>query len=118
MINNIELNFINKYIVSERKDRLIYEFSNLKEKAILRFSHNIDCIIKRNIKINQIRVNELINIKINKMVYIISLDKINGEYLLYSEAINHLINQYMPIILISDNFVIIKTEDNEYLYLS
>ena len=52
------------------------------------------------------------------MVYFISLDKINGEYLLYSEAINHLINQYMPIILISDNFVIIKTEDNEYLYLS
>ena len=76
MINNIELNFINKYIVKEKKERLIYEFSNLKEKAILRFSHNINCIIKRNIKINQIRVNELINIKINKMVYIISLDKI------------------------------------------
>ena len=117
MINNTELDFINKYIVKEKKERLIYEFSNLKEKAILRFSHNIDCLIKRNIKINQIRVNELINIKINKMVYIISLDKINGEYLLYSEAINHLINQYMPVILISDNFVIIKTED-EYFYLS
>ena len=57
------------------------------------------------------------NIKINKMVYIISLDKINGEYLLYNDAINHLINQYMPVILISDNFVIIKTED-EYFYLT
>jgi hypothetical protein len=116
-MNNTELDFINKYIVKEKKERLIYEFSNLKEKAILRFSHNINCLIKRNIKINKIRVNELINIKINKMVYIISLDKINGEYLLYSEAINHLMNLYMPVILIDDNFVIIKTE-NEYFYLT
>ena len=116
-MNNTELDFINKYIVKEKKERLIYEFSNLKEKAILRFSHNINCLIKRDIKINQIRVNELINIKINKMVYIISLDKINGEYLLYNDAINHLINQYMPVILIGDNFVIIKTED-EYFYLT
>ena len=30
-MNNIELNFINKYIVSERKDRLIYEFGNLND---------------------------------------------------------------------------------------
>ena len=118
MINNIELNFINKYIIGERKDRLIYEFSNLKEKALLRFSHDINKYIKKNKKINKIKVNDLYNIKLNEKVYIVSLDRINGEYLLFNDAIIYLINQYMPIILISNNFVIIKTEDNEYFYLT
>ena len=116
-MNNTELDFINKYIVKEKKERLIYEFSNLKEKAILRFSHDINKYIKKNKKINKIKINDLYNIKLNEKVYIISLDKINGEYLLYSDAINHLINQYMPVILIDNNFVIIKTED-EYFYLT
>ena len=42
----IEINFINKYIISEKKDRLIYEFSNPKkrENALLRFSHSIESI--------------------------------------------------------------------------
>lgn len=31
----IEINFINKYIISEKKDRLIYEFSNLKKEKML-----------------------------------------------------------------------------------
>ena len=35
MINTLELKFINEFIVNEKKDRLIYEFSNPKKEKML-----------------------------------------------------------------------------------
>ena len=39
----IEINLINKYIISKKKDRLIYKFYHPKkrENALMRFSHSI-----------------------------------------------------------------------------
>ena len=47
MINMLELKFINEFIVKEKKDRLIYEFSNpqKRENAIMRFSHKVENIV-------------------------------------------------------------------------
>ena len=42
----IEINLINKYIISKKKDRLIYKFYHPKkrENALMRFSHSIESI--------------------------------------------------------------------------
>ena len=45
--------------------------------------------------------------------YVISLSKIEGEFCPYQEAIAHLNDQYMPVIIIADNHVIIKSEGGE-----
>ena len=43
MNNILETNFINGFIVENKKERLIHEFSNPKkrENALMRFSHSI-----------------------------------------------------------------------------
>ena len=51
MLNPYELEFINKFIVNEKKNRIIYEFSNMNKRkdALMRFAHDVDKIINKNI---------------------------------------------------------------------
>ena len=82
MINMLELKFINEFIVNEKKDRLIYEFSNpqKRENAIMRFSHKVENIV--NDKFIQCRCNMgnlSNNLALSGDVYIVSLEKIYGE---------------------------------------
>lgn len=113
MNNILETNFINSFIVKNKKERLIHEFSNPKkrENAILRFSHNVESII--NVKFikyicNIDNLKQIVNLTGN--VYVISMEKIDGENCLFEDAIVHLSEQYMPVIVITDNYVIIKSE--------
>ena len=113
MNNTIESNFINDYIVKEKKERLLHEFSNQKkrENALLRFSHNIESIVNNKFiqcKCNIDNWHQFINLTGN--VYVISMLKIDGEYCSIKDAIDILNEQYMPVIVISDNYVIIKSE--------
>ena len=116
MINMLELKFINEFIVKEKKERLIYEFSNPKkrENAIMRFSHKVENIV--NDKFIQCRCNMgnlSNNLALSGDVYIVSLEKIYGETCPYKEALIHLNEQYMPVIIIGENTVIIKSENED-----
>ena len=116
MINMLELKFINEFIVNEKKDRLIYEFSNppKRENAIMRFSHKVENIV--NDKFIQCRCNMgnlSNNLALSGDVYIVSLEKIYGETCPYKEALIHLNDQYMPVIIIGENTVIIKSENED-----
>ena len=116
MNKELEIKFINTFIINEKKERLIYELSTPKkrENALLRFSHNIKNIINEKYikyKCNINNLAELLNISSN--VYIISLIKIEGETCSYKDAISHLGEQNMPVIIIMDNYVIIKTESDD-----
>lgn len=111
----LEIKFINTFIVKEKQERLIHEFSNPKkrENALLRFSHNVESVVSDNFikyRCNIDKLAKLLNLSCN--VYVISLLKIGGEICLYKEAISHLDEQYMPVIIIADNYVIIKTESD------
>ena len=113
MNNTLELNFINTYVVKEKKERLIYEFSNSKkrENALLRFSHNIESIVNDKFikcRCNIDNIDKFLTLFGN--VYIISLLKIGGEICPYKQAIAHLSEEYMPIIIIADSHIIIKSE--------
>jgi len=48
MNKELEIKFINSFVINEKKERLIHELSTPKkrENALLRFSHNIKNIIK------------------------------------------------------------------------
>lgn len=116
MNNVLEMNFINKYIIKEKKDRLIYEFSNPKkrENALMRFSHNVESLVNNKFikyRCDDKTLNKYINVK--KDLYVISLDKLNGEVCTSEEAFSQLKNQYMPVIIIDDDFVVIKSENED-----
>ena len=113
MNNTLELDFINTYVVKEKKERLIYEFSNPKkrEHALLRFSHNIESIVNDKFikcRCNIDNINQFLDLFGD--VYVVSLYKIGGEICSYKQAVAHLSEQYMPVIIIADNHVIIKSE--------
>lgn len=116
MNNTLEMNFITTFIVKEKKDRLIYEFLNPKkrENALMRFSHNTESIV--NDKFIKYRCNiETLNkyINVTSDLYVISLDKLNGEVCSSEEAFLHLKEQYMPVIILGNDFAVIKSENEE-----
>ena len=112
MLNPYELEFINKFIVNEKKNRIIHEFSNMNKRkdALMRFAHDVDKIINKNNVLCRYNIDN-IDIEIKGNVYIISLLKLNGECCSYEQAIEHLKEQYMPVIIIGDEISIIKTEN-------
>ena len=114
MLNGCELEFINKYIVNGKKKRIIYEFSNTNKRkdALMRFAHDIEKIINKHNVLYIYNIDN-IDIEIKGNVYIISLMKLNGEYCSYEQAIEHLKEQYMPVIIIGDEISIIKTENED-----
>ena len=116
MIDMLELKFVNEFIVNEKKDRLIHEFSipKKRENAIMRFSHKIENIVNNKFiqcKCNMGNLGK--NLTLSGDVYIVSLEKISGETCPYKEALIHLNEQYMPVIIIGENTVIIKTENED-----
>ena len=84
MLNLYELEFINKFIVNEKKNRIIHEFSNMNKRkdALLRFAHDVEKIINKNNVLCRYNIDN-IDIEIKGNVYIISLLKLNGEYCFY-----------------------------------
>lgn len=116
MNSDLEMKFINDFIVKEKKERLIHEFSNHKkrENALYRFSQHVERLVNNDLikyRCNVDKLTDILNLSGN--VYVISLLKIDGEICLYKEAVSHLNEQYMPVIIIADNYIIIKSESGE-----
>ena len=78
----------------------------------MRFAHDVEKIINKNNVLCRYNLDN-IDIEIKGDVYIISLMKLNGEYCCYEQAIEHLKEQYMPVIIIGDEISIIKTENED-----
>lgn len=116
MESSLEKKFINAFVAKEKKERLIHEFSNPKkrENALLRFSHGVESVVDNKFIKYRCNINNFSKfLSLFNDVYVISLFKIDGEICSYKEAISHLQEQYMPVIIISDDYVIIKSESNE-----
>ena len=80
----------------------------------MRFSHNVESLVNNKFikyRCNDETLNKYINVK--KDLYVISLDKLNGEVCTSEEAFSHLKDQYMPVIIIGDDFAVIKSENEE-----
>ena len=110
-INHFEEVFIDKFVVKQIKDRLLYELSSVKyrEKAIWRFSHGAENILKSSkivFKGTSNNIPELI------LKYITPEE---GYFKIYDfdKAIQIIISANMPIIYIMNEVVFIKEEQEK-----
>jgi len=119
MVNKYEQEFVSKCIVKRMQERLLFELNGKKRiNGIGRFSHNTDNLITvENIilKSNQISKDEIISLigkfQLTNKCYIVAynvyLDKVNCSFL---EALELVLGNGMPAIIISDNYAVIETE--------
>lgn len=114
---NLEMEkvFIEKFIKKDYQERIIYELTKKREKALSRFSHNAYDILNKDNNILQIHdkdsVVTLISSKdlINKDCYFISRF-LDGEIIKLDVALKEAFEDLCSSIIISTNFVIIKEE--------
>ena len=116
----IEENFVNSYIIKNKRNRLFFELCGKKRRdCIGRFSHCADSLlIEAKIKIKgQYILNELRDIiaKANcKKCYVISyFEELDGKEFSKDEVLDLISNCGMPSIVIFDNFAIIQTEQEQ-----
>ena len=115
MILDLEENFINNYINPLYQDRLLFEFRSPKKRldALMRFSHNIDKLVKRHnliLKLKKITDDATTFLLKEREVYVISFKYLEGTLMSVNDALNYITNEYMPVIILSNNIVVIKTE--------
>ena len=117
----VERKFVNTFIQERLQERIIGELASAKkrQKAISRFCHTTDDIVKpqyilnKSNKLNSDTIMETIR-KMTELTscYVISFDKeIDGQGMTISQALQHCIGLGMPsIIIIGEQIAIIETE--------
>ena len=111
MDKKIEQEFVKKYIDKAHQDRLLFELGSEKrrQKAMSRFSHNSEEVLKKSVNKKIIKTFNELQEK-EKTVYIISCDENDGVNMLLSNAVPYCESAYMPVILIGEEFSLIKEE--------
>ncbi len=112
---SIELDFVKKYIKKEYQERIIFELQSKKnrEKAISRFSHSSDMILKDlfvKCTMAEFQNHLTDSYGVTEECYIISGDKLDGQTLPLHDAITYCKTSYMAVILISSKFAVVKEE--------
>lgn len=123
MNKEYEKNFVNKFIIKNKRDRLFFELSSpyKRKHAVGRFCHNtIDYVDERKIvyRGNTLKKNDLIKMLASysneSQGYIISWnDNIDGEFIGVEEAISKIEEEGMASIFILNNVIFIKTEQEQ-----
>ena len=121
MNKKIEEEFVNTYIIKNKRERLLFELQNPKrrEEAVGRFCHLTDeLLIPSKITAKGKYILDDIKTKIldsnATSCYVISFfSDIDGIELQKQDVINEIIGMGMPSIAIFDDFVIIETEQEQ-----
>lgn len=123
MNNEYEINFVNKFIVKNKRERILYELSsNKKRKNVIgRFCHDslvyIDeskIVYKGNTISNSELESLVINYTFDKMCYVIAWNSdIDGRFLEREYAINEVIGNGMASIIVFENVIIIESEQEQ-----
>ena len=121
MNKKIEEEFVNTYIIKNKRERILFELQNPKrrEEGIGRFCHCADeMLIASKITAKGKYILDDIKTKIldsnATSCYVISFfSDIDGIELQKQDVINEIIGMGMPSIAIFDDFVIIETEQEQ-----
>lgn len=122
----LEEKFINDYINPSYCNRLLYELksSNKRLNALMRFSHDIDNIIKKDkivLTLKSFDENTLGLFLKELNFYVISFKYLDGIIMNKSEVIEYIYNEYSPVIVCGNNILLIKKEfekgNNNYYLL-
>ncbi len=116
----IEENFVNSYIIKNKRDRILFELCGKKRRnAIDRFSHHSDnLLIEAKIKLKGQYISEdlrhVVATTDNHKCYVISYSQeLDGKEFNKNEILNLMLGCGMPSIAIFDNFAIIETEQEQ-----
>ena len=111
MDKNTETSFVNKFVKKEYRDRLLFELCSKKhrEKAISIFSHDSEIVLINNFVRTSVEEIKQQKLK-SKNIYIISDDECDGIFMEFCNALDYLEKTYMAVILIGDEFVVVKEE--------
>ena len=111
MDKNTETSFVNKFVKKEYRDRLLFELCSKKhrQKAISRFSHDSEIVLINNFVRTSVEDIKQQKLK-SKNIYIISDDECDGIFMEFCNALDYLEKTYMAVILIGDEFVVVKEE--------
>lgn len=111
-MNYIQENFISKYIISQKKNRLLYEINSQKKKSnfINHFCHDtLSFVIPEKIVYSG-NISNANNYIIESDFLVISSDFIDGKMMNKEDLILYMEKEYMAIVAISDLIAIIKEE--------
>lgn len=111
-MNYIQENFISKYIISQKKNRLLYEINSKKKKFnfINHFCHDtLSFVIPEKIVYSG-NISNANNYIIESDFLVISSDFIDGKMMKKEDLILYMEKEYMAIVAISDLIAIIKEE--------
>lgn len=111
-MNYIQENFISKYIISQKKNRLLYEINSKKKKSnfINHFCHDtLSFVIPEKIVYSG-NISNANNYIIESDFLVISSDFIDGKMMNKEDLILYMEKEYMAIVAISDLIAIIKDE--------
>ena len=125
MCFDLEEKFVNDFINSPYRDRLLFELKTSKKRlnALMRFSHNTNDLVKKDMvysKLKKFEYDILNNFLNGKNFYVISFKYLNGIIMNVNEVLDYISDEYMPVIVCGNNNAIIKKEfekgeDNFYL---
>ena len=125
MYFDLEEKFVNDFINPSYRDRLLFELKSSKKRlnALLRFSHNTNDLVKKNMiysKLKKFEYDQLNNFLNGKNFYVISFKYLNGIIMNVNEILDYISDECMPVIVCGNNNAIIKKEfekgeDNFYL---
>lgn len=108
--------FIDYFVNANYKQRIHYELSSKKKRlfCISRFAHCAEDLIDKTkifakVKVLERHVFEQI-FENQKKLYLISCKHLDGAEMNVDEAYDYVINEYSPVIMISNNQAIIKAE--------
>ena len=112
---SIEIDFVKKHIKKEYQERIIFELQSKKnrEKAISRFSHSSDMILKDQfVKCTMAELQNHLadSCGVKEECYMISGDTIDGHTLPLHDAVEYCQASHMAVILISSKFAVVKEE--------
>ena len=119
MVEEIEKLFVERYIKKIKQDRLLFELSGKKrQKGIGRFCHNTEDIINTERIVysgNSLLSDDILKIvkqyKVMEPCYIIAYNKeLDQQCISLADALNLILGNGMPAIIICDDLVIIETE--------
>ena len=112
---SIEIDFVKKHIKKEYQERIIFELQSKKnrEKAISRFSHSSDMILKDQfVKCTMAELQNHLadSCGVKEECYMISGDTLDGHTLPLHDAVEYCQASHMAVILISSKFAVVKEE--------
>ena len=124
---NLEEKFVNNFINASYRERLLFELKTHKKrlKALMRFSHDIDKLVKVGSIISKSKIfdeKELKQFLKGNQFYVISIKYLDGKIMNIDEILYHMYEEHLPVIICADDFAVIKKEfekgENNFFFLN